>query len=88
MRYSGTNPNHAFSLHWDVCKPLNDERADAEIEAIVLDSQWNDAARQEFTTTVRFSLQGIPCRPASVTLRSAPRFLYMVRVPAVSARRR
>jgi hypothetical protein len=44
----------------------------------VLDDQWRDQAQREFKKTVRFSLADMPCRPAKVTLRTAPRFTYTV----------
>ena len=81
MIYSGTNPDHAFSLHWGQCKEATDENA-SEVEVEVLDSQWEDPARHDFKKTVRFTLTGLPCRPAKVTLRTAPRFIYSLMIPA------
>ncbi len=82
MQYRGTNPNHEFSLEWDTCPVLSAGQSIYSIAAAVLDSQWNDDARQAFTKTVRFSLKDLRCRPALVTLRTAPRFYTTVAVPA------
>jgi hypothetical protein len=81
MIYSGTNPDHAFSLRWGQCKEAADSKA-SEVEVEVLDSQWEDPARHDFNKTVRFDLQGMPCRPAKLTLRTAPRFIYSLMIPA------
>jgi hypothetical protein len=80
MRYRGTNPNHGFSLKWGRCRP---KRADSlpDVWAEVLDDQFQDSAQQDFKKTTRFDLSGLPCRPARVTLRSAPRFLYILTIP-------
>jgi len=85
MAYRGTNPDHSFSLKWGECKQL--DGGGRSIAAEVLDSQWQDVEQSDFTKTTRFSLAGIPCRPAKVTLRSAPRFLYTVPIPAAPAQR-
>lgn len=86
MIYRGTNPNHAFTLQWGLCHALADSDEPYEIGADVLDSQWNDVATQPFSKTVRFSLANLPCRPAIVTLQTAPRFLYTVFVPRAPVR--
>jgi hypothetical protein len=75
MRYRGTNPDHAFSLKWGTCTDAAPGTL-PEVAAEVLDDQWRDQAQREFKKTVRFSLADLPCRPAKVTLRSAPRFFY------------
>jgi hypothetical protein len=79
MRYRGTNPNHAFSLKWGPCES---KRADGlpDVTAEVLDDQFQDLAQQDFKKTTRFDLSSLPCRPARVTLRSAPRFLYTLTI--------
>jgi hypothetical protein len=84
MHYRGTNPNHRFSLQLGDCKPAGSggDPSGAEVSGEVLDSQASDAARAPFTQTTRFDLSGIPCRPAKLTLRTAPRFLYVVQIPA------
>jgi hypothetical protein len=81
MIYSGTNPDHSFSLHWGQCKEATDGNS-SEVEVEVLDSQWEDPARHDFNKTVRFGLTDLPCRPAKVTLRTAPRFIYSLMIPA------
>lgn len=81
MTYRGTNPDHTFSLKWGRCKEPADGDA-REIVAEVLDSQWQDVATQNFKKTTRFSLANLQCRPAKLTLRSAPRFYYTLHIPA------
>jgi len=80
MQYRGTDPNHLFSLKWGRCK--NPPGGGRQIVAEVIDSQWRDAARDDFVTTTRFPLSDLSCRPAKITLRSAPRFYYTIQVPA------
>jgi hypothetical protein len=80
MVYGGTNPNHQFSVQWGTCRPLGNN-GNHQIVADVLDSQWDDAAKQQFTTTVRFSLAGVNCLPAAITLRTAPKYEYTLQVP-------
>jgi hypothetical protein len=81
MLYSGTNPDHVFSLKWDECTRHPDGTTDVTAE--VIDSQERDAVSQEFKKTVRLSLQGLTCRPATVTLRAGPHTYISVRVPAL-----
>ena len=81
MSYQGTNPDHQFSVQWGDCQTVGDGGNTHQIVGVVLDSQWNDDALREFTKTVRFSLAGVNCRPATVTLRSAPRFEYTFQIP-------
>ncbi|MHB8475825.1 MAG: hypothetical protein ACYDBZ_06000 [Steroidobacteraceae bacterium] len=81
MIYRGTNPDHTFSLKWGRCKQSPDGSA-REIVAEVLDSQWQDAETQDFRKTTRISLDNMRCRPAKLTLRSAPRFFYTLQIPA------
>ncbi|MGC1522517.1 MAG: hypothetical protein WA803_13325 [Steroidobacteraceae bacterium] len=81
MTYRGTNPDHAFSLKWGQCKEPADGST-RQIVAEVLDSQWQDAATRSFKKTTRFSLADLQCRPAKLTLRTAPRFYYMLQIPA------
>ncbi|HWX32674.1 MAG TPA: hypothetical protein VNZ53_35240 [Steroidobacteraceae bacterium] len=81
MSYRGTNPDHTFSLKWGQCTESADGSAH-EIVAEVLDSQWRDPETQDFKKTTRFSLNNLQCRPAKLTLRSAPRFYYTLQIPA------
>jgi hypothetical protein len=52
-----------------------------QIAGEIIDSQWNDTERQTYTKTVRFGLASVNCRPATVTLRTAPRFEYTLQIP-------
>jgi hypothetical protein len=81
MIYRGTNANHTFSLKWGQCKQPADGGAN-EIVAEVLDSQSQDAATQDFKKKTRFNLSDLPCRPAKLTLRTAPRFYITLQIPA------
>jgi len=81
MVYRGTNSDHAFSLKWGQCKDMQGENM-REVGAEVLDSQWQDVAHDTYKKTTRFDLSNMPCRPAKVTLRTAPRFIYTVVIPA------
>ncbi len=83
MRYAGTNSKHTFTLQWGQCQDVNGSKLH-EVAAEVLDGQWQDEAVRPYRKTARFSLADIPCRPAKVTLRSAPRFLYTVLIPEQS----
>jgi hypothetical protein len=80
MSYGGTNAKHTFTLQWGQCQEVSGGQR-REVTAQVLDSQWQDAALRPYEKTVRFSLANIPCRPAVVTLRTAPRFIYTVLIP-------
>jgi hypothetical protein len=81
MIYRGTNPNHKFSLKWGECE-ANQTGNLPGVTAEILDDQFIDPEEQDFRKTVRFSLAGLPCpRPASVTLRTAPRFFYTLTIP-------
>jgi hypothetical protein len=81
MLYRGTNPDHQFSIQWGECQALGGDDNHHQIAAEVLDAQWSDAAQQTFTKTVRFSLVSLTCRPATVTLRTAPHFEYTLQIP-------
>jgi hypothetical protein len=81
MVYRGTNPNHNFSLKWGPCQ-ANQSGNLPGATAEVLDDQYADTAQQDFSKTVRFGLGDMPCpRPASITLRTAPRFFYTLTIP-------
>ena len=83
MTYSGTNSSHTFTLQWGQCQEVNGGNLH-EVAAEVLDSQWQDETLRPYRKTVRFSVVDIPCRPAKVTLRTAPRFIYTVLIPKQS----
>jgi hypothetical protein len=81
MLYRGTNPNHKFTLKWGDCQ-ANQSGDLPGATAEVLDDQFEDLAQQDFKKTMHFSLADMPCsRPASVTLRSAPRFFVTLTIP-------
>lgn len=79
--YGGTHPNHAFSLHWGTCHRPEDGKTPF-IDAEIIDQEGTDAATHNYTTTARFSLEAMPCRPAAVTLRTPPGFFTIVRISA------
>jgi hypothetical protein len=82
MLYRGTNPDHKFTLKWGTCQP-NQSNGLPGVTVEVLDYQFDDQAIRDYRTTKRFSLANQPCaRPASVTLRTAPRFFYTLTIPA------
>jgi hypothetical protein len=82
MLYRGTNPDHNFSLKWGECEVSSSGDLPG-VTAEVLDDQWQDQAQQSYKKTTRFDLVGMPCsRPVIVTLRSAPRFVYSLTIPA------
>lgn len=82
--YNGTNPDHQFVLNWGACQTKDD--GENEIFGDLVDQQGSDAARQDFHKTLRFSAADLPCRPATVTLRTAPRFFATVSIPAGRSR--
>src|SRR5579863_2762884 len=77
--YRGTNPDHQFTLKWGPCIDRGGNRR--EIVAELLDHQFQDAERSDYKKTLRMSLAGMDCRPATVTLTTAPRFEYTLPVP-------
>jgi hypothetical protein len=77
--YRGTNPDHQFSLKWGPCIDRGNNQH--EIAAELLDQQFQDPERKDYRKTARMSLAAMNCRPATVTLRTAPRFLYTLTVP-------
>jgi hypothetical protein len=84
MIYDGTNPDHHFSVQWGNCRKLDqpDHTAHQTIDVNILDDQWNDAATKPYTKTVKVSLASLSCRPATVTLRTAPDFYASLEIPA------
>lgn len=79
--YDGTNPNHHFSIQWGPCRKL-DQPGHQTIDVNILDDQWNDAATKTYTEPVNVPLATLSCRPATVTLRTAPDFIASVDIPA------
>jgi hypothetical protein len=85
MIYRGTNPDHKFSLKWGECQAAQSGNLPG-VTVEVLDDQFEDQAQQNYKKTKRFGLEGLPCpRPVSVTLRTAPRFIYTLTIPGPSA---
>jgi hypothetical protein len=84
MIYDGTNPDHHFSIQWGPCRKAHqsDQPAHQTIDVSILDDQWNDAATKTYTETVRIPLASVSCRPATVTLRTAPDFFTSLDIPA------
>jgi hypothetical protein len=81
MLFRGTNPNHKFSLKWGECQAAQSGNLPG-VTVEVLDDQFDDEEQQDFKKIMRFSLDALPCpRPASVTLRTAPRFFYTLTIP-------
>lgn len=82
--YDGTNANHHFSIQWGSCRKLQqtDQPAHQTIDVNILDDQWNDAATKTYTETLKVPLATLSCRPATVTLRTAPDFIASLEIPA------
>ena len=79
LSYRGTNPDHEFTLEWGECRAMNGNN---EIAGRIHDSQWNDRALEPFIKKVHFDLADLRCRPAQVTLFTAPSFRIGVFIPA------
>ena len=84
MIYDGTNPDHHFSIQWGNCRKIDqpDHSVHQTIDVSILDDQWNDAATKPYTKTVKVPLATLSCRPATVTLRTAPDFHASLEIPA------
>lgn len=80
IAYRGTNPDHEFNVQWDACKKLDDERM--QILGLLVDSQPNDRALQEFTKPLRIDLRNFTCRPSKVTIKTSAGFFASVDIPA------
>lgn len=81
VAYRGTHADHRFTVTWEACRTLGDDRQ--EIFGLLHDSDPNDPAKTEFTRTERISLKDLACRPAAVTIGSAnPLLRRTVNVPA------
>jgi hypothetical protein len=83
MSYDGSNPNHAFTLRWGTCSVGRSGIQSVPVE--VLDNQWQDTTTQTYSKTTHFSLDAMPCRPARLSLRTAPRFHTTIMIPAAAA---
>lgn len=84
IAYRGTNADHEFNVHWEACKKLDEERM--QILGLLVDSQPDDHARQEFTKPMRIDLRSFSCRPSKVTIRTSAGFFTSVEIPAAKAK--
>lgn len=84
VAYRGTNPDHTFTVQWDPCKKLNDERM--QIFGLLVDSQPNDRALQEFTKSQRIDLRDFTCRPSKVTIKTSTGIFNSVDIPAAKTK--
>jgi hypothetical protein len=80
VAFGGISPDHHFSFAWEPCIDRGDNRH--EISVQLLDEQFEEPARQEFTKTIRLSLRDMDCRPGELTVRSIPKNVYTVQIPA------
>jgi len=80
IAYQGTNPNHQFVLEWGACEAGSDGKTTAV--GRLIDSDGQDAAREDYQVWRRFDLAGLSCRPADVTIRLGPVSNRTVSVPA------
>ena len=76
--YRGTSPNHEFTLQWGACSDGPPYRTSARL----IDTQGRDVAHEEYRVRERFSLAGLQCRPAAVTLRLGRSALATVQIPS------
>ena len=80
IAYRGATDDHDFRLIWGQCHlEGGDPRG---IAARVVDAQGKEIARRDFVARARFSLEGLECRPAHVTLRVGRASHQTVFVPA------
>ena len=80
IAYRGTHGNHAFSIAWGECRPLDDDRY--QIYGLLLDGDENDRAIENFSAQLKVDMAAHPCRPAKVTIRTAAGFNRSIDVPA------
>jgi hypothetical protein len=84
MKYDGTNPNHHFSFQWGQCRKVTDqlhEPAHQVIDVDIIDDDGSDAATTSYTEIVKIPLAGLSCRPATVTLWTAPNSSTSIDIP-------
>jgi hypothetical protein len=82
LTYTGTNPDHQFNVQWGACADASDNSGVQRVDATIDDDQWRDAARENFQKTIRVSLGQLQCRPAILTLHTAPHYYYTLSIPA------
>lgn len=92
INYAGTNPDHHFSIQWGECRKLYKlgqpgqlDDPPREIIVSILDDQFDDAAKRNYTRTVRVPLAKLSCRPARVTLMTSPEFYGPEGIPGPRA---
>jgi hypothetical protein len=78
--FGGISPDHHFSFAWEKCIDRLDNRHQISVQ--LLDQQFEEPARQEFTKTIRLSLKDMDCRPSELTVRTIPNNVYTVQIPA------
>lgn len=82
MVYRGTTPDHHFSIQWGPCQRLDQPGEPAhQIALNVLDDQGNDAAKANYTKTVKVPLANLACRPAKVSVWTPPRHFRSLDIP-------
>ncbi|MHB1871146.1 MAG: hypothetical protein ACYCT1_09880 [Steroidobacteraceae bacterium] len=84
VSYDGTNPHHHLYVRWGRCRRLRDQLHGPGRRVInleVLDAQGNDAAVRGYAETLKVSLAGMHCRPATVTVLTTLRSEVSVRIP-------
>lgn len=79
--YRGTRPGHEFTVEWGRC--YRGDAPPASVGGRLIDLQGDDIARKDFRVSARLGLQGLPCRPAEVTLRLGRFAQARVPVPAL-----
>jgi hypothetical protein len=68
IAYRGTSPDHDFTIQWGRCQ-AGEDGAPAQVAGRLIDAQGRDVAREDYRILERIALDGIPCRPAMITLR-------------------
>jgi len=70
VAYRGSHGEHPFSLDWGECKDYA-FGPPHQIGAQLIDHDFNDSGPNEFKQTLKFSLAGLECRPAKLTIRTS-----------------
>lgn len=85
IAYRGTHANHAFSIEWGECRRLDDDRF--QTYGLLVDSDPMDLAHQEFSKVLEIDMTSYPCRPATLTLRTATGFNRSIEIPKPKPKR-
>lgn len=80
IAYRGTHENHDFTIAWEACRPLGEDRF--QIFGKVIDSDPRDPAREEFKKEVKLSLKGFECRPSRLSLGTFYNHIRTIDIPA------